>query len=73
MPLKDGGSTTMSRSRNYPYSMTLRLSSPMQSELENLAFDRHVSKAGFIRRCIRQGIADAYRHGTQDTQNQGAL
>ena len=63
----------MSRPTRYSYSMTLRLEPSMDSELENLAFDRHVSKAGFIRRCIRQGIADAYRHGTQDTQNQGAL
>jgi hypothetical protein len=53
--------------------MTLRLSIPMQTEVENLAFDHHLSKAGFIRRCIRQGIGDAYEHGTQDLhlQTQG--
>ena len=66
----------MSRSRNYPFSMTLRLTTPMQSEVEDLAYERHVSKAGFIRRCIRQGIADAYEHGTRNTHLQaqgGAL
>jgi hypothetical protein len=31
----------------------------MESELETLAFDRNVSKAGFIRRCLHVAIADA--------------
>ena len=55
--------------------MTLRLEPSMESELDNLADDRHVSKAGFIRRCIRQGIADAYERGTQNThlQAQGGV
>jgi predicted DNA-binding protein len=63
----------MSKTKTFPYCMTLRLSAPMESELENLAYDRRMSKAGFIRACIRQAIADAYRHGTQNTQFQGAL
>src|ERR1035441_2685539 len=74
--VEDGGSNTVSRSRNYPYSMTLRLSSPMQSEVENLAYERHVSKAQFIRRALRAAIATAYEHGTQNTHVQtqrGAL
>jgi predicted transcriptional regulator len=56
--------------------MTLRLEPSMESELEDLAYGRNVSKAGFIRRCIRQAIADAYERGTQHTQIQtrgGAL
>ena len=63
----------MSRPKNFPYAMTLRLTTPMQSELENLAYDRRMSQASFIRRCIRQGISDAYDHGTQNThlQTQG--
>jgi hypothetical protein len=72
MPLQDGGSKMMSRSRNYPYSMTLRLSSPMQCEVENLAFDNHLSKAGFIRRCLRRAIAEAYEDvPDQYRQDQG--
>ena len=63
----------MSRSRNYPYAMTLRLSSPMQSEVENLAYDLRLSRAGFIRIALRRAIADAYEHATQNThlQTQG--
>jgi hypothetical protein len=66
----------MSRSRNYPYSMTLRLTTPMQSEVENLAYDSRMSQAQFIRIALRRAIADAYEHGTQNTQfqaQQGAL
>ena len=66
----------MSRSRNYPYSMTLRLSSPMQSEVENLAFDSRMSKAQFIRRALRRAIADAHEHELADQYRQvqgGAL
>ena len=76
MPLKDGGNKKMSRSRNYPYSMTLRLSSPMQCEVENLAYESRLSKAQFIRIALRRAIADAYDHGTQNTHLQthgGAL
>ena len=63
----------MSRSRNYPYAMTLRLSTPMQAEVENLAYDSRMSKAQFIRFALRRAIADAYEHGTQKThfQTQG--
>ena len=56
--------------------MTLRLEPSMESELENLAYDRNVSKAGFIRRCIGQAIADAHQHGTSTKHSQaqrGAL
>jgi hypothetical protein len=76
MPLEDGRSKNMSRSRNYPYAMTLRLSSPMQCEVENLAYDSRLSMAQFIRRALRRAIADAYEHGTQNTHLQaegGAL
>jgi hypothetical protein len=67
MPLKDGRNKYMNRSRTYPYSMTLRLSSPMQSEVENLAYECRLSKAQFIRIALRRAIADAYEHGTQNT------
>jgi predicted DNA-binding protein len=66
----------MSRPTRYSYSMTLRLEPSMESELENLAYDRNVSKAGFIRRCIGQAIADAHQHGTSTKHSQaqrGAL
>jgi hypothetical protein len=67
---------TMSRQTRFPYCMTLRLAAPMESELENLAYDRRMSKAEFIRRCIGQAIADAYQHGTPNKCSQaqrGAL
>ena len=70
------GTNTMKRSKHFPYCMTLRLSAPMESELDNLAFDHHLSKAGFIRIALRRAIADAYERGTQYTQLQtqgGAL
>ena len=57
----------MSRQTRFPYCMTLRLSAPMESELDNLAFDHHLSKAGFIRIALRRAIADAYDHATQNT------
>ena len=62
----------MSKMKTFPYSMTLRLTTPMESELENLAFDNHLSKAGFIRRCLRRAIAEAYEHvPDQYRQDQG--
>jgi hypothetical protein len=63
----------MSRQTRFPYCMTLRLTAPMESEVENLAFDNHLSKAGFIRRALRRAIADACEHGTRNThlQTQG--
>lgn len=71
--VEDGGSNTMSRSRNYSYSMTLRLTTPMQCEVENLAYDSRLSKAQFIRIALRRAIADAHEHATQNTylQSQG--
>ena len=54
----------MIRSKNYPYAMTLRLSSPMQSEVENLAYDSRLSNAQFIRIALRRAIAEAYDHRT---------
>jgi hypothetical protein len=76
MPLEDGRNKTMSKTKTYPYCMTLRLTTPMESELENLAYDRHVSKAQFIRIALRRAIADANEHATQNTHLQtegGAL
>ena len=47
--------------------MTLRLTAPMESELNNLAYDLRLSRAGFIRIALRRAIADAYDHATQNT------
>jgi hypothetical protein len=67
------GTNTMKRSKHFPYCMTLRLTAPMESELENLAYDLRLSRAGFIRIALRRAIADAYEHATQNThlQTQG--
>ena len=68
----DGRNKTMSKMKTFPYCMTLRLTAPMETELENLAYDRNVSKAGFIRRCLRRAIAEAYEHvPDQYRQDQG--
>ena len=60
----------MSKTKTFPYCMTLRLSAPMESELENLAYDRRMSKAGFIRRALRRAIADAHEHELADQYRQ---
>jgi hypothetical protein len=62
MPDQDGWNKTMSKLKRFPYCMTLRLSAPMESELENLAYDLRLSRAGTIRRILRRAITDA-RHG----------
>ena len=73
MPFEDGGNNTMSKPKTFSYGMTLRLTAPMESELENLAYTLRLSKAQFIRRAIRRAIADPYGRGTQYThlQTQG--
>jgi hypothetical protein len=45
----------------------------MESELENLAYDLRLSRAGTIRQILRRAIADAYDHGTpsRSFQTQG--
>ena len=73
MPPKDGRNNTMSKLKTFPYCMTLRLTAPMESELENLAYDLRLSRAGTIRQILRRAIADAYDHGTpsRSFQTQG--
>jgi len=71
MPLEDGGNKTMSRSKNFPYAMTLRLSTPMQAEVENLAYDSRMPKAQFIRTVLRRAIADEYALPDQYRQVHG--
>jgi hypothetical protein len=51
----------MSTPTTYPYSMTLRLTNQMESDLESLAFNRGLAKAEFLRLLIRQAIAQAHR------------
>ena len=63
----------MSRPKNFPYAITLRLTNDMETGLEDLAYDLRLSRAGTIRRILRRAITDAYEHGTQNThlQTQG--
>lgn len=66
----------MSKPKSFPHAMTLRLSSPMQSEIENLAYESSLSKAQFIRRSLRRAIAQAYEQGLPNHNRQdqdGAL
>jgi hypothetical protein len=67
---------TMSKPKTFSYCMTLRLTAPMESELEDLAYDRHLSKAGTIRRILARAIADAHECELADQYRQfqgGAL
>ena len=64
----DGRNTTMSRSKAFPRCMTLRLSAPMESDLETLAYDWRLSKAGAIRQILRR--ATAHEHDLPDQYRQ---
>ena len=61
----------MSRPKNFPYAMTLRLTMPMQTEVENLAYDSRMSKAQFIRTVLRKAIADEHALPDQYRQVHG--
>ena len=60
----------MSRSRNYPYAMTLRLSSKMETALEDLAYSRRLSRAGTIRRILGRAIAESQIRQTAPASSQ---
>jgi predicted transcriptional regulator len=47
--------------------MTLRLDPRMDDDLDDLAYDLRLSRAGTIRRILGRAIADAYDHATQNT------
>jgi hypothetical protein len=61
----------MSRQTRYSHSMTLRLEPSMESELETLAYDWRLSKAGTIRRILRRVIADEHALPDQYRQVHG--
>jgi DNA polymerase/3'-5' exonuclease PolX len=63
----------MSRQTRFPYAMTLRLDTRMESELEDLAYTQRTSKAGTIRRILGRAIAEAHGFGTPNKtfQTQG--
>jgi len=48
----------MSKPTTYPYAMTLRLDSQMESELEDLAYSLRLSKSSTMRRILRRAIVD---------------
>jgi hypothetical protein len=51
----------MSKQKTFPHCMTLRISLPMESALQCLAFDQNLSKAAFIRRILRRAIVEAHQ------------
>ena len=57
----------MTRATRYPRCMTLRLDPRMHDDLDDLAYDLRLSRAGTIRRILGRAIADAYDHATQNT------
>ena len=61
----------MPKPKRYSYCLTLRLEPCMETELENLAYDLKLSKAGTIRRAIRRAIVDAYQHDYKTFTIQG--
>ncbi|HYW45173.1 MAG TPA: hypothetical protein VE959_20085 [Bryobacteraceae bacterium] len=48
----------MRKNTSFPCCMTLRLSTNMESELADLAYDLRLSRAGTIRRILGRAIAD---------------
>ena len=40
----------------FPYSVTLRLPRQMEYDLENIAYDHRLSRAGFIRRTLAKAM-----------------
>ena len=48
----------MTGSVHFPHAMTLRISRQMDDELESLAYDLRISKAGTIRRILARAIAE---------------
>jgi hypothetical protein len=56
------------RPLRYSYCMTLRLEPAMESQLEDLAYDMRLSKAGAIRRILARAIADTHRLRCSDLE-----
>ena len=52
----------MTRSTRYPRCMTLRLDPRMDDDLDELAYDLRLSRAGTIRRILGRAIAEAPEH-----------
>jgi predicted transcriptional regulator len=52
----------MSKPKQHPYAMTLRLQTEMAEEIENIAFTLNLSRAAFVRRSIRRAIEHARQH-----------
>jgi predicted transcriptional regulator len=70
----DGRKKKMSRPTTFPYAMTLRLSSEMETALEDLAYDLRLSRDETIRRILGRAIADAYQRpaANQSLESRGA-
>lgn len=60
----------MTRSTRYPRCMTLRLDPRMDDDLDDLAYDLRLSRAGTIRRILRRAIAEAQEHELADQYRQ---
>jgi len=52
----------MSKPKQHPYAMTLRLQNEMAEKVEDIAFTLNLSRAAFVRRSIRRAIEHARQH-----------
>jgi hypothetical protein len=52
----------MSKPKQHPYAMTLRLQTAMAEDIEDLAYTLNLSRAAFVRRSIRRAIEHAHQH-----------
>jgi len=52
----------MTKTKQHPFAMTLRLENQMADEVEDIAYSLNLTRAAFVRRSIRRAIEHARRH-----------
>jgi predicted transcriptional regulator len=63
----------MSKPKQHPYAMTLRLQNEMAEEVEDIAFTLNLSRAAFVRRSIRRAIEHARQYELPLLKNRQVL
>lgn len=55
----------------FPFAMTLRLTSSMEDDLQDLAYALRLSKSGTIRRILGRAIAEAKQANSNSERREG--
>ena len=63
----------MTKLKQLPYAMTLRLKNEMAEDVEDIAYTLNLSRAAFVRRSIRRGIEQARLHELPLLKNKQVL